>query len=322
MMTIDAALHYAARGLAVFPVPPGSKKSHKSEKHSNGRKWGMTRDAEEIRRDFTQWPDAGIGIPTGAVNNIVVVETDTKAGGHKHDGEPALRELETRHGPLPETSQAISPSGSVHRYFQHPGDGIKIKSSQSELGPGIDVKGDGGMLVAPPTVRHDGAYRWLNRNPIAPMPAWLIELTQEKPRPYRSPIYVASIGGGRYGQIALRAEIDALRSAIDGGRNAALNLASFAQSKSRQKPWEKQGISRRTWYRRQSQIGTGLGTGSSALKLIKAEDVLVPLEKLRVRKERAMGDVTRDRARKAEGTGEAKGSPLTRRTDGCRTDAK
>jgi len=227
MMTIDAALHYAARGLAVFPVPPGSKKSHKSEKHSNGRKWGMTRDAEEIRRDFTQWPDAGIGIPTGAVNNIVVVETDTKAGGHKHDGEPALRELETRHGPLPETSQAISPSGSVHRYFQHPGDGIKIKSSQSELGPGIDVKGDGGMVVAPPTVRHDGAYRWLNRNPIAPMPAWLIELTQEKPRPYRSPIYVASIGGGRYGQIALRAEIDALRSAIDGGRNAALNLASF-----------------------------------------------------------------------------------------------
>ena len=227
MMTIDAALHYAARGLAVFPVPPGSKKSHKSEKHSNGRKWGMTRDAEEIRRDFTQWPDAGIGIPTGAVNNIVVVETDTKAGGHKHDGEPALRELETRHGPLPETSQAISPSGSVHRYFQHPGDGIKIKSSQSELGPGIDVKGDGGMVVAPPTVRHDGAYRWLNRNPITPMPAWLIELTQEKPRPYRSPIYVASIGGGRYGQIALRAEIDALRSAIDGGRNAALNLASF-----------------------------------------------------------------------------------------------
>ena len=83
-------------------------------------------------------------------------------------------------------------------------------------------------------------------------------------------------------------------------RGGSSRIAYLAQSKSRQKPWEKQGISRRTWYRRQSQIGTGLGTGPSALKLVKAEDVLVPLEKLRVRKERAMGDVTRDRARKAE----------------------
>jgi len=77
--------------------------------------------------------------------------------------------------------------------------------------------------------------------------------------------------------------------------------AYIAQSKSRQKPWEKQGISRRTWYRRQSQNGTSLGTGPSALKLIKAEDVLVPLEKRRVRKERAMcGVKVSDRARQAE----------------------
>jgi len=77
--------------------------------------------------------------------------------------------------------------------------------------------------------------------------------------------------------------------------------AYIAQSKSRQKPWEKQGISRRTWYRRQSQNGTSLGTGPSALKLIKAEDVLVPLEKRRVRKQRAMcGVKVSDRARQAE----------------------
>jgi putative DNA primase/helicase len=230
MKPFEAARRYAAGGLAVFPVPPGTKKSHKCEKHS-GAKWGMTRDVEEIRRDFTQWPDAGVGIPTGAVNGIVVVETDTKTGGHAHDGELALQELETRHGPLPETLQAESPSGSVHRYFRHPGNGIKIRTSASEIGAGIDVRGDGGMVVAPPSVRHDGTYRWRNRNPIAPMPPWLIELTKNKPplsisqrAAVKGPIEVSNA----YAAAALRSEIDALADIAPGSRNHALNRAAFS----------------------------------------------------------------------------------------------
>ena len=60
--TLVAALAYAAHGWAVFPVPPGTKWSYKSAEHSDGRAWGMTREAAEIRADFTRWPDAGIGI--------------------------------------------------------------------------------------------------------------------------------------------------------------------------------------------------------------------------------------------------------------------
>jgi hypothetical protein len=77
---LESALAYAAKGWKVFPAPPGSKKSYKSEKHSGGRKWGMTSDADEIRADFTRWSNAGIGIPTGAVNGIVVIDADTIAG--------------------------------------------------------------------------------------------------------------------------------------------------------------------------------------------------------------------------------------------------
>ena len=54
------------------------------------------------------------------------------------------------------------PSGSIHRIDRDPGRGIRIKSSSSELAPGVDIKGDGGMFVAPPSVRADGEYRWLN----------------------------------------------------------------------------------------------------------------------------------------------------------------
>jgi hypothetical protein len=181
--TLAAALAYAAHGWAVFPVPPGTKRSYKSAEHSDGRAWGMTRQAAEIRADFTRWPEAGIGIPCGAVNGIIVVETDT-VEGHGIDGSNSLAQLETKHGALPETLQAISPSGSVHRYFKHPGNGIKIKSSASEIARGIDIRGDGGMVIAPPTVRPCvGVYRWINRNVIAEPPAWLVKLTKDNQPP-------------------------------------------------------------------------------------------------------------------------------------------
>ena len=229
---LAAALAYAARGLAVFPVPPDSKKSYKSAEHSGGRKWGATCDLAEVRHDFSRWPNARIGIPTGAVNRIVVVDVDT-VEGHGIDGSIALRELEAKHGSLPQTRQAISPTGSVHHYLKHPGEGIRIKGSASELGAGIDIRGDGNMTVAPPSINADGrAYRWLNKLlPIADMPAWLIELTREKPRTI-SERAVAAIrqpcnGPNGYGAAALEYEIETLANTAPGSRNYALNRASF-----------------------------------------------------------------------------------------------
>ena len=171
---LAAALAYVDRGWHVFPadLSDGQKKSHKSAKRSNGANWGMTRDPDEIRRDFSKPGRDAIGIPTGAINGVFVVETDT-VEGHDVDGLAALKQLEAEHGALPDTLMAESPTGSIHRYFQHPG--INIKSSAGRLGPGIDVKGDGGMVIAPPSLRPGkGEYRWLNDAPIAAAPVWLI----------------------------------------------------------------------------------------------------------------------------------------------------
>ena len=232
---LAAVLANARRGLAQFPVPPDSKKSYKSAEHSNGARWGATRDPAEIMWDFTRWPDARIGLPTGAINGIVVVDIDT-IEGHGIDGSIALRELETKHGSLPQTLQAISPTGSIHHYLKHPGDGIKIKGSASELGAGIDIRGDGNMTVAPPSINPDGqAYRWINRKPIAAMPAWLIELTKDKP-PRASTISQRAVAGirrpgatpGAYGAAAIEAEIEALANTAPGVRNHALNKAAFS----------------------------------------------------------------------------------------------
>jgi putative DNA primase/helicase len=126
-----AALSYAERGWDVFPAPPGKKKSHKSAKHSNGAKWGKTRDPEQIRKDFRRWPEANVGLPTGKANGFWVLEADTLKG-HNVDGIASLRTLEKKHGALPKTLMAESPSGSRHHYFNWP-EGFEIKNSTSGI---------------------------------------------------------------------------------------------------------------------------------------------------------------------------------------------
>jgi hypothetical protein len=234
MCTLEAAVNYAQCGVFVFPAAAVAKKSHKCAARSNGQPWGASNDPAQVRRDFAHWAGARIGIPTGIVNGFIVIEVDT-IEGHGVDGATSLQKLEAKYGALPVTRQAISPSGSVHRYFRHPGN-IKIRNSAGELGEGIDVRGDGGMVITPPSVNPDGrAYTWLNREPLAPMPGWLVELTREKPRTI-SQRAVAAIkgplgpldGSSGYGAAALESEITALINTAPGGRNHQLNRASFS----------------------------------------------------------------------------------------------
>ncbi len=184
-LLLQAAIDLAALGYKVFPVPPGTKRSYvnRGMKFGSGENWGMTSDPELIRKYWTRWPNANIGLPTGAGNGIIVIETD-KPAAHKNlkvDGEESLKGVEKRLGPLPDTRMAESPSHSKHRFYTHPGPSYKVKNSASELGPGIDTRGDGGMVVAPPSIRKDGVYAWLNDLDIAPLPeAWVTALTEIK----------------------------------------------------------------------------------------------------------------------------------------------
>jgi hypothetical protein len=180
----DHAVHYASSyGWRVFPVPLGTKKSHKSAARSGGRAWGQTTDVEEITQDFQRWPDANVGIVCGAGSKIFVVETDTAEGhGDGVDGAATLSKLENEHGALPATLEAMSPSGSVHRYFNHPG--FYVINSESVIGDGIDVRGDGGMVLGPPSVKPDkGVYTWRNELPVADAPQWLLDRVAKPEKP-------------------------------------------------------------------------------------------------------------------------------------------
>lgn len=163
---------------------------------------------------------------------LVVIETDTIAGGHAHDGEPELKKLEAKYGPLPQqTRKVLSPSGSKHGYFQHPGNNIKIVSRT--IAPGVDCKGDGGMVIGAGSVNPDGrAYRLIDTSPPAALPEAWIDFLKFKP-PTISQRAVAAThrpieGPSKYGAAALSNELANIGRADVGTRNYVLSRAAFS----------------------------------------------------------------------------------------------
>ena len=141
---LSAALDYRSRGWSVIPVIRKAKRpavrwlSYQQQPSSE----------KEIDDWFRRWPDANVAIVTGAVSGLVVIDIDPK-----HGGEQSLTELEREHGPLPKTVEAITGGGGHHLYFAHPGGEVRNKVG---LAPGIDLRGDGGYIVAPPSLHASG----------------------------------------------------------------------------------------------------------------------------------------------------------------------
>ena len=164
----EAALAYAARGWRVFPLQPGSKKPFKG---THGV-LDATSDAATIRGWWTKHPDANIGIATGRASGIVVTDGDVKGG---HDPVGSLLALGGGRFP-PETLRSATPSDGWHQYFLAPA--VEIRNSAGTLGPGLDVRGEGGYVLAPPSIVNGKAYRWINDpedDPVAEMPQWLLD---------------------------------------------------------------------------------------------------------------------------------------------------
>ena len=126
-------------------------------------------------------PQANLAIATGEESGIVVIDIDPDKGGWD-----SLLEIEEKYGRPPETLEVVTGGGGRHLYYQYP-EGVKIHS-RNGWRPGIDVKADGGYVVAPPSNHVEGFYRWADgRKPgeveIAELPPWLLELLPQKREP-------------------------------------------------------------------------------------------------------------------------------------------
>jgi Bifunctional DNA primase/polymerase, N-terminal/Primase C terminal 1 (PriCT-1) len=164
----QAAAAYLARGWSVLPLRHGDKRPLMG--------WEMLQqaraDAATLAQWFTRWPTANVGIVTGEISNLIVLDVDPK-----HGGDDSLAGLERRFGALPETVEAQTGGDGRHLYFAHPGGFVPNRAG---LAQGIDLRGDGGYIVAPPSLHPSGKpYAWsAGRAPddiaLAALPRWLL----------------------------------------------------------------------------------------------------------------------------------------------------
>jgi hypothetical protein len=152
-----AGMQYAALGYAVLPLARGGKRPHRMLPETGGV-YHASRDADQIRGWHQADPQASIGVATGSVSQLCVIDLDVKNG---QDGISALWAALAAWGVVLDTSSCVrTPSGGLHIWLRTP-PGAVVKERPAIL-PGVDIKGDGGLVVVPPSVQlisageHDG----------------------------------------------------------------------------------------------------------------------------------------------------------------------
>lgn len=217
---IEAALTYAERGWPVHAIIDGKGRTLGYEER-DGVRWGSTTDAGTIRA-WARRPFVKIGIPTGPRSGLLVIDVDDEA---------AWRDLKTEKlAPEPSTlSQRTGRDGGGRQYvFEYPA-GETIGNARGGLPTGIDVRGDGGQFVAPPSRHESGrTYSWVDPSaPVERLPGWLLAVLKEGAETYEPPdVTYTGAPATKWGAAALAAELDRIENAPEGEGNAALYLAA------------------------------------------------------------------------------------------------
>jgi hypothetical protein len=161
-----AAMRLAGKGMRVFPV----KEREKEPAVAKGC-LAATVDPDVITAWWTADPDFNIGIACGPASGVFVIDIDGP------DAEIEIAKLEVGHGPLPATVEVITPRPGRHLYFTWPAD-RDLRNSTGKLAPGIDVRGAGGYVLAPPSVHPSGRlYCWSvdSASSFSAAPQWLLD---------------------------------------------------------------------------------------------------------------------------------------------------
>lgn len=223
-MLLDAALAYARHGIPVLPVHspaadgscscerPGCERPGKHPRLRHGLTDASV-DPRRIEMWWARWPAANVGLRTGVVMDVA--DVDSPGGWH------GLRHL--LGGTLPTGPQIRTGGGGWHFWFKPQGHGNRVG-----LLPGVDWRGAGGYVIAPPSRHADRTtYYWVVGPSAEPAeaPAALMELITG-PEPPVAPGRITR--PDRYAAVALEAGADRVARAPVGTRNDTLNRAAFA----------------------------------------------------------------------------------------------
>ena len=224
--SLETALKYAAYGWSILPL-----RARRKEPATSHGLHDATRDERAIREWWGNGSAYNVGVATGEVSRIVVIDIDGPEGAE------SWKALCGEHGEVVTLKQKTGRAdGGWQLVFRHPGEAVRNRAA---IRPGIDVRGDGGYVVVPPSIHPTGGvYSWVDRSPIAEMPEWLVALVVKQPEQRRA----AGAGGGNgkamrrvtpgnssaYGLAGLAAECDEVAGSGEGGRNDRLNRAAYS----------------------------------------------------------------------------------------------
>ncbi|PMC74287.1 DNA primase [Brachybacterium sp. UMB0905] len=139
----------ASAGVPVFPCVPGQKRPLTPRGFHDA-----TTDLAQITQWWTRWPEANLGLPTGAVSGVVVVDVDAR---EQVDGRESMRRaFDAGRVGMP-VFTVVSPSGGRHGYY--PATPDVVQRSWQAARVGVDFRGDGGYIVIPPSHTPVGSYR-------------------------------------------------------------------------------------------------------------------------------------------------------------------
>ena len=144
---VDYAHKYASLGWYVFPC------NGKIPLTPNGFKDAVV-DIDKINEMWEAHPLANIGIATGAISRLVVLDVDKKNGGFE-----SMKDIISTYGALGDSVSVATANGGYHFYFEYR---LGIRS-RNNYAPGVDIKSDGGYVIAPPSTLGDGKiYSWVD----------------------------------------------------------------------------------------------------------------------------------------------------------------
>src|SRR5829696_1180711 len=204
------AVEYRRRGWSPIPLKPRSKEPNLRELRPY-----LTRKA--TKEELDAWPWSGVGIVTGHVSDVLVLDVDGP------EGEAELKKY--RH---PATPTARTAGGGLHLYFRHPEQYVR---TGIRVAPGLDVKASGGYVVAPPSVGENGKpYEWIlspEEAELADPPEWLMQLLErERAKGLAAPVGERIPPGKRNDVLASLAGTMRRRGMGEGEILAALQVAN------------------------------------------------------------------------------------------------
>ncbi|MGO9874800.1 MAG: bifunctional DNA primase/polymerase [Acidimicrobiia bacterium] len=231
-----AALDYASRGWPVLPCHSvgrngcscGQLDCSSPGKHPRTARGlhAASTNRGQIMAWWRRWPSANVAVRTGTESGLVVIDIDPPHGG------ATMRARVGDYGPLPRGPVVRTGSGGWHLLFAHPGEPVQ-NSTGTRLGPGVDVRGDGGYVIAPPSVHANGStYRWeVVPDDLPRLPGWMLDLLRTPQRSRSSDVHDPvriDAATSAWARVALDREADRVRSAPNGSRNSTLNRAAFS----------------------------------------------------------------------------------------------